>query len=301
QDLSFTAGTLTCSSVNCRYNTSGCSTCTNGIVEPGEVCDGGVGTATCVSEGFASGTLGCATGCASYDTSGCSTTPVCGDGLVAAAYGEPCEPGALNGESCQTLSFDEGVLACAPDCSSFDTSGCARCGDGVRNGSEFCDGADVNGETCIGLGWSGGSLACDGACAAYDLTTCTGEQCDNYIEDECVTGSEPECDGWLDCFAAACMNVHPYCTDGTAPTGSACQSHRDCASNGGDPYCWREAEGAPGGYCTELCDELAEDCPGDSTCAFSTCFDRCSIDPDCRPGYSCQSGVDPTYSVCLPA
>src|SRR3954462_12101787 len=62
--------------------TGGMPSCGNGLLEPGEQCDGPkLGGKTCVSilQGFAAGTLGCDANCA-FDTSKCIKKPACGDG-----------------------------------------------------------------------------------------------------------------------------------------------------------------------------------------------------------------------------
>lgn len=52
------------------------STCGNGVIDPGEQCDGSdLGGATCESLGFAGGTLACSGAC-TYDTSGCTSACV---------------------------------------------------------------------------------------------------------------------------------------------------------------------------------------------------------------------------------
>ncbi|UCF68194.1 MAG: hypothetical protein JSV80_02515 [Acidobacteriota bacterium] len=47
---------------------------------------------------------------------------VCGDGVK--GPGETCDGSDLGGQSCESLGFTGGSLACAEDCQSFDTSGC---------------------------------------------------------------------------------------------------------------------------------------------------------------------------------
>ena len=69
--------------------------------------------------------------------------PFCGDGTIKG--GEVCDGSNLDGESCESLGYTGGSLACASDCS-FDTSACftvtASCGDGVINGFEECEPSD---------------------------------------------------------------------------------------------------------------------------------------------------------------
>ena len=70
--------------------------CGNGILEPGELCDGdATGNANCESQGFSGGSLGCTSTCDSFDTSSCSNqscTPDCS--------GLECGPDPVCGESC---------------------------------------------------------------------------------------------------------------------------------------------------------------------------------------------------------
>ena len=88
---------------------------------------------------------------------------------------EECEGVDLNGETCESLGYYGGDLACDSSCV-FDSSNCASyglCGDGiVQDGNEECDGVDLNGGTCESLGYSGGSLICTAECA-FDLSGCT--------------------------------------------------------------------------------------------------------------------------------
>lgn len=99
--------------------------------------------------------------------------------------GEECDGSDLGAESCVSLGFVSGTLACTPACT-FDTSACSNCGNGVADAGEDCDGADLGGQTCEDLGFASGSLSCSGACT-YDTSACsncgngtieTGEACD---------------------------------------------------------------------------------------------------------------------------
>lgn len=60
--------------------------CGNGLVEPGELCDGGdLGGNSCVSLGFDGGQLGCSADCSGYDTSACFVAGACEGGQDAVA------------------------------------------------------------------------------------------------------------------------------------------------------------------------------------------------------------------------
>ncbi len=140
----------------------GPAVCGNGRADDGEACDGddtrGLG---CTAVGFTAGELGCRADCAAFDTSSCSngcvpdcsvrrcgldpvcgtlcgTCPngsecsatgqctdaaaVCGDGVREG--GEVCDRGDLGGNTCSSLGYDRGALACAADCTSLVTTGC---------------------------------------------------------------------------------------------------------------------------------------------------------------------------------
>ena len=92
--------------------------CGDGILDPGEECDGAnLGGFTCDDGGFYAGTPTCTAACTiSFDT--CHN---CGDGVLDA--GEECDGAELGGASCVTEGYDAGDLACLANCT-FDTSGC---------------------------------------------------------------------------------------------------------------------------------------------------------------------------------
>lgn len=56
----------------------------------------------------------------------------CGNGTIEAP--EVCDPPDFGGETCVTQGFDGGVLGCATDCGSFDTSACVLCDEGRTHG-----------------------------------------------------------------------------------------------------------------------------------------------------------------------
>ena len=110
----------------------------------------------------------------------------CGSGTVEGP--EVCDGDDLDGESCATMGFVDGALACADDCT-FDTRACHTCGDGVRQPDEDCDGPDFGGRTCTDLGFIGGALRCTADCRvdSSDCHQCgdgvvqEGEQCDGVV------------------------------------------------------------------------------------------------------------------------
>jgi hypothetical protein len=99
--------------------------------------------------------------------------PTCGDAVIDS--GEQCDSAALGGETCASLGFLSGALACDSQCF-FDLAGCdatcGTCGNGTAEGVEQCDDTDLAGATCSSLGYSGGgTLACTAGCG-FDTSGC---------------------------------------------------------------------------------------------------------------------------------
>jgi hypothetical protein len=113
-------GYVECAGV-CIYEGDPCAdNCGNGVVDPGEVCDGNnFDGYTCQDWGYAGGTLMCLPDCSDIDVSNCSND-TCGNGLVDG--GEDCDGNNLNGETCVTLGYDGGTLSCS-NCT-FNTNNC---------------------------------------------------------------------------------------------------------------------------------------------------------------------------------
>jgi len=113
--------------------------------------------------------LGCA-GCSDDD----SGTGLCGNGFL--DPGEVCDTINLAGQSCETVgNYTGGNLACAGDCSGYDTAGCTvpvDCGNGLVDPNEQCDGVNLGGTQCADLpGFAGGALACASDCT-FDTASC---------------------------------------------------------------------------------------------------------------------------------
>lgn len=114
-------GTLGCAADCMSFDVSMCDPCGNGMIDTGEDCDGvNLNGQSCELQGQGPGTLGCSPDC-TFDLSACSP---CGNGVVDA--GEMCDGGNLDGHTCETqvATGSMGVLLCAPDCMSFDTTEC---------------------------------------------------------------------------------------------------------------------------------------------------------------------------------
>jgi len=106
--------------------------CGNDVLEGSEDCEPGVTfTDTCVDESFLSGDLACTavgetTEC-DWDYSAC--VGGCGNGIIEGisdglTADELCDRDALAGETCEGLGYTGGDLACQPDCTAYDETGC---------------------------------------------------------------------------------------------------------------------------------------------------------------------------------
>jgi len=121
QTQGFFTGDLACNA-NCTLDTSDCTDCGNGTVDPGEECDStdlddkqcndlpSPNTPFNLNPG---GTLACNSSC-SFDTAGCT---YCGDG--ARNDGEECEGTDLGGADCDSATGGtkpSGTLSCFSTC-----------------------------------------------------------------------------------------------------------------------------------------------------------------------------------------
>jgi cysteine-rich repeat protein len=183
---------------------------------------------------------------------GCALS-LCGDGVREGA--ERCDGADLASHRCATLGpgLPYGVLACRPDCSGFDLSGCLApgCGNDVIEPGEVCDGADVGWYTCWSAGYGvGGTLGCQPDCLGFDPTGCDPPLCGNHVRegDEVCDGPDvpescydlgyvsgvlrclPTCDGHDEtgCVSAACGNGawegDEACDDGNLVGGDGCSA-----------------------------------------------------------------------------
>jgi lysophospholipase L1-like esterase len=120
--------TTTTSSTTTSTSTTTTSSSSTTTLPPTCIADG-AGKPCTETTNCCSGVGNCTGGKASNRV--CAATPaICGDGTVDA--GEDCEPGVALGDTCQTLGFSDGSLACGGDCQ-YDTTGCSgapACGGG---------------------------------------------------------------------------------------------------------------------------------------------------------------------------
>jgi hypothetical protein len=180
------------------------------------------------------------------DTDSCDPLAYCGNGTI--DPGEDCDYTNLGGETCESLGFGGGVLACSESCT-FDTSGCTPlpfCGDSTIDPGEDCDPP--------------------GGCCAAD---CTYEPAGASCPDGMFCNGEETCDSMGACLAGTpvdCPDNGLFC-DGT----EYCDEDADACAGTGDPcaYC------APIGC---ACDETRDRCTG--------CDSDADCDGVCNPGES---------------
>lgn len=150
----------------------GGSVCGNGVIDPGEECDGSdFGGATCDSEGYDGGSLSCTDDC-EIDTSLCT---LCGNGVREGD--EQCDGLDLGGATCEDVGCDSGTPMCTFSCQ-LDYTFCSSCtvcdGDGICEEGEECDTCNdcADDPSCSPPGCDG-----DGVCEI-------GENCRNC--DDCA-------------------------------------------------------------------------------------------------------------------
>ncbi len=232
----------------------------------------------------------------------------CGNGVL--DTGEVCDGELLNGEDCQSQGFDSGTLACAPDCKSFDDSGCDGngpvCGNEIVETGEVCDGTNFNGETCESQGFVAGILDCDPNCDSFDVSQCHScgneirdddEQCDRHdmggetCESQGFDGGELLCNvdctfDTSDCINASCGN---QVVEGNESCDGSDLDEETCDSlgyEGGTLFCNTNCT-----FDESRCHNCGNDSiDGDESCDGTDLGGLTCADFDCRPGELACSG-----------
>ena len=230
--LGLGTGTLGCRSDCSDFDTSGCnqsSTCGDGTVQSanGELCDGdNLNGQTCVTRGYYEGTLSCQSHCMAFDESLCQQR--CGDGTIQTLHSEVCDGFNLNGETCESRGYYGGDLACNPNCTGFNPTGCTGyCGDSAvqTTDGEVCDGINLNSQSCVTQGYYGGTLTCSPNCAAFSFTGCeaVGRCGDTLVQ----VGYGEVCDG-NNLNGQSCASRGFY-AGGTLVCNTDCRSFNDAS------------------------------------------------------------------------
>ncbi len=269
--------------VGCTVDCAGCG---NTTCDPGENC------ATCPDDcGFCCGNDACDYGETCF-TCEPDCGPCCGNGVLEPTYGEECDNGTENNETC-VPDYAETCYWCDENCS-IQTEEGESCGDGIINDGEQCDNASYNdfecappyNGTCL---WcdehcrtqqNNGTFCGDGACQTdYEYCWTCEEDCGPCTEN-CTDGTDNDMDGDIDCNDSECA-CYPSCFscgDGNCTCGETygtCPS--DCpvpttTCRCGDGRC----------NCGETCHTCEDDC-GD-------CYD-CSEPWECDPWGPCVNGT----------
>lgn len=311
--LGYGAGELSCRSDCEGFRTSRCGPalvgdCGNGEVDEGELCDNtNMNDATCQSLGFGPGPLRCKADCFDYDRSSCGPPADCGDDQVQPP--EICDGEDMGAATCLSLGYNEGELACLPNCGDFNTADCGdkiECANNRIDPGEVCDGTDVGQASCISLGFPGGMLKCASDCKDYDLSSCNPpegcgddekkgiEICDGEDLDgqDCLSlGFGP---GDLDCLD----NCSGFDTD-------ACGEKNDCGNDEKDAGEVCDGEDLDGKSCEDFGHwggQLAcgTDCKDfDEQGCIHECVKQCG-DRVCGPDPICEEdcGDCDRFSVC---
>jgi hypothetical protein len=147
--------------------------CGNGVLDPGEDCDGEVppDKTDCTNVGYYHpGPITCNADC-TFETSGCSG-PRCGDGTVDREWHEECDGVSYLVDNCNQIGFYEShTLDCDVRTCRLDRSSCVGfCGDGIINGPEQCEQFEGwrSAEACFDRGYDFGALSCTQACVGSE-------------------------------------------------------------------------------------------------------------------------------------
>ncbi len=160
---------------------------------------------------------------------------VCQDGEATGA--ESCDGTDLRGQTCVSLGYHGGALACTTGCG-WELAGCVavgRCGDAVlQTPFEQCDGGDLGGASCASLGLGEGTLQCTTQCRFEDSGCAVQAVCG----DGQVQGAEG-CDGndlgGLSCTSLGFAGGTLTCTTGCTPDTSGCEAAGVCGDGAVDP------------------------------------------------------------------
>ncbi|MBU1241553.1 hypothetical protein KKF84_09215 [Myxococcota bacterium] len=155
ESLGYPSGNISCRE-DCRLDISQCEgaeNCGDSLIQSDyEECEFyDFNGETCESLGYYGEGLACDDRCR-FDLTICQLNGRCGDGMAQVQY-EECDGQDQKGDTCESLNYYGGQIACNNDCTK-DLSGCEAagfCGDlVVQSPMEDCDGLDMGNATCAG-------------------------------------------------------------------------------------------------------------------------------------------------------
>jgi len=280
-DLGFPSGSIKCGD-NCLLDTSRCkaiSTCGNGIIDPGEECDGnylGAFSQQCIdySTSFTGGQMSCNNKCL-IDTTNClGTRGTCGDNII--NIGETCDESLFgNVTSCEVFDDFDGGLApiCGFNCHLI-TQACIElptCGNGIIDPDETCDGDNlgISDDSCsLYSGFFGsGTITCNENCNLDTFSCESAATCGNGFLDpgEICDGSN-----FGNLTSLSCSDFESRFILGSITCGSCEISTRECSTNKTIITC-RER-----GNC-----RLGETCSDGSQCLTGFCSNNICVEASC--------------------
>ncbi len=299
--------------------------CGNGVVDPGELCDGAC-PASC-NDGVACTTDRLSGSAATCDAQ-CTTSPI-----SACVNGDGCCPGgctsqndndcacvprtcAQAGAQCGTVSNGcGGTLTCTNTCNSIQKCAQNQCVAENFIGADCTDypqcGSSQDAVCILPPSWPGGycSILCNGA-----NTLCpTGSHCADFdgVNSLCMLNctSDAQCEAgyvcgqWDGVGGRECVPPEPPA--GSGDVGDACQSSADC---NGALTCYQTytsnntTYSFPGGVCSQPCVPLLGQCDAGDVCTLDAiCMPGCTSNTQCRANYSCTGfGLPGASTYCWP-
>ena len=226
----------------CEYSSYYCG---NGVIDPGELCDGyALNMQTCktvLGDNY-SGAVHCQEGCLGFDTSECVSlvsSAVCGNNV--AEDGELCDGTDLKGKTCASIFGEDsvGTPACV-NCTTIDAGSCTNTGTtepaGCTDGEFQCKGQVL--QKCSAGEWSD-EQTCPQTCDASqkkctETETCSGGtyRCNGKILEICASNAWSTVDNCTAICDAGLKKCIQCKVDSDCGSGKKCNSAYTCEASG---------------------------------------------------------------------